>query len=170
MNDWRKDPKARRRLRYTWYNMIWRCENPNDKNFHRYGGRGISVCEEWHNYPTFIEWAYESGYDPYAKYMECTLDRIDNDGNYEPSNCQWISMKEQTKHTCRSHRLTYLGETHTLIEWVEITGMPASTIYKRAELGMPPKKVLAPYNLASKKPIKGTEKWTHRVEIAKTDT
>ena len=82
---------------YTIYNaMMSRCYNPNVPHYFRYGGRGISVCDEWrNNYYSFREWAYESGYDENAPRGKCTIDRIDDDGNYCPENCRWVDMKVQ---------------------------------------------------------------------------
>lgn len=79
------------RLYYSWYAMVDRCNNPKNKRFHRYGGRGISVCEEWEkDFSVFREWAMKNGYSD-----DLSIDRIDNDGNYEPSNCKWSTAKEQ---------------------------------------------------------------------------
>ena len=75
--------------------MIGRCENQNALPYPNYGGRGIKVCDDWHNYEKFKAWALESGYDKDAPYGQCTLDRKDNNGDYEPSNCRWVDMKTQ---------------------------------------------------------------------------
>jgi hypothetical protein len=84
------------RLYNVWNGMKTRCINPNAKSYRAYGGRGITVCDEWlHNFPAFQEWAITHGYDETAPFGECTIDRIDVNGNYEPSNCRWVSMEVQ---------------------------------------------------------------------------
>lgn len=111
----------------TWLNIKTRCQNPKAKGYDRYGGRGIKVCEEWKNdFMCFYKWAMENGYRE-----GLTIDRKDNDGNYEPSNCRWITRKEQMNNYSRNHLITADGETHTIQEWSEITGIPATRIVAR---------------------------------------
>ena len=83
------------RLHRIWTGMKTRCLNSNDYHYKWYGARGVRICEEWLDFKPFAEWALSNGYDE-----ELTIDRIDNNGNYEPANCRWISHSEQSK----SHR------------------------------------------------------------------
>lgn len=83
------------RLYNVWVGMRQRCNDPNHKSFMNYGGRGIKVCKEWDDFTVFEKWAMENGYDPDASYGECTLDRVNVDGNYEPSNCRWADLLTQ---------------------------------------------------------------------------
>lgn len=86
------------RLYGVWANMKDRCYNPNNTHYKYYGERGIAICEEWKdNYACFKEWAYQNGYDDLAPRGECTIDRIDVDGNYSPTNCRWVDMATQSQ-------------------------------------------------------------------------
>lgn len=78
------------RLYNIWCAMRYRCKSPKCSGYHNYGGRGITVCSEWQKFIPFMEWALEHGYRD-----DLTIDRIDNDGNYEPSNCKWSTVKQQ---------------------------------------------------------------------------
>ena len=107
--------------------MIGRCKYPSNINYKAYGGRGICVCEEWQkDFRNFYKWAMENGYED-----GLTIDRIDVDGNYEPSNCRFVPMSEQYNNRTDNHYLTYNGETHTLSEWSRIKGINVGTLKDR---------------------------------------
>ena len=127
---------ARTKLNYRYENMISRCYNPKDKNYINYGARGIGVCDEWRNDSrTFYFWAIEHGYDEDANYMQCTLDRIDVNGDYSPENCRFVDIKTQCNNRTSNHLITYNGETHNLAGWEEKTGIKRGTIARRLKLG-----------------------------------
>lgn len=120
------------RLYNVWCAMKRRCTNKNVPEYPRYGGRGISVCDDWKNsFDSFRTWALSTGYNEDAPRGMCTLDRIDNDGNYCPENCRWVTQQEQMNNVCYNHRITYNGETHTIAEWSRIRNIPYSKILNR---------------------------------------
>lgn len=118
------------RLWHIWSGMRRRCEETCNKDYPRYGGRGISVCEEWHDYSIFKEWALSHGYND-----KLTLDRIDSNGNYEPANCRWATAKEQNNNRRSNHILEYNGERHTISQWSELSGVPSKTLLYRINAG-----------------------------------
>lgn len=132
------------RLYNVWKNMKVRCNNPHSKEYKYYGQRGISVCDEWNDFNVFREWSYNNGYDENAKRGECTLDRIDVNKNYDPSNCRWVNMKTQCAnrrewgtdtHNHEKITWTFNGETHTVAEWSEITGIKEKVLRSRKYKG-----------------------------------
>lgn len=125
----RKYPKeaVSSRLYRIWFSMKQRCYDSKSSNFYLYGGRGISVCAEWKNdYISFYNWAVTNGYSD-----SLSIDRINNNGNYEPSNCRWATRREQANNTRRNTILTLGNESHTASEWSRITNIGLSTILQR---------------------------------------
>lgn len=114
------------RLYGIWCSIKDRTTNKNTPAYRWYGKRGISMCPEWQSFEKFRIWAKNSGYGAHL-----TIDRIDNDGNYEPNNCRWVTPKQQANNTRKNRMITYNGETHTVSEWAEITGIKRSTISNR---------------------------------------
>lgn len=112
--------KSDREILYTrWLSMKRRCYNPNDRNYRFYGARGVRVCDEWKdNFESFYQWAITHGFK-----RELTIDRIDYYGNYEPINCRWITMKEQSNNRRDNHRYCIDGVEKTLSEWCDIYGV-----------------------------------------------
>lgn len=97
--------KSHTRLFYVWCTMKQRCYDPKHEHYGRYGGRGITVCDEWlHDFQAFYNWAMANGYDENAPQGQCTIDRIDNDRGYSPDNCRWVDMKAQNKNRSNSKK------------------------------------------------------------------
>lgn len=122
---------TKKRIYSVWFAMLDRCENPKNISYKNYGGRGIKVCEEWHDVEIFYSWACENGYSEQLTGIEQSIDRIDVNGNYTPSNCKFVSAKEQHNNTRRNKYITYDGVTHTIAEWAEIKGMIWQTLNNR---------------------------------------
>lgn len=99
----KKNARSRERLYRVWVCMRHRCRSENGKNAKWYKNVGISVCDEWEDYDVFKEWALASGYNERAEFGECTIDRINPFGNYEPSNCRWATVKEQNNNTRKQY-------------------------------------------------------------------
>jgi hypothetical protein len=118
--------------RNTWTAMVYRCTSPNSSSYHKYGGRGIAVCERWLTYENFVN---DMGERPGKEY---TIDRIDNEKGYFPGNCKWSTAKEQA--TNRRQRkdarlITYNGEEKPLKQWAEEFGLEYYTLDARIKRG-----------------------------------
>ena len=116
----------------TYYSMMNRCYSPKCNTYKYYGGRGIKVCDEWHDVNEFAKWADKT----YSQGM--TLDRIDTDGDYSPSNCRWATRKEQANNRRSCVNITYNGETHNISEWAKIVGVSRITLNRRYHMGCRP--------------------------------
>lgn len=123
--------KSKTPLYKIWIAMRQRCENPKEKNYHRYGGRGITVCPEWGRYEVFMEWALSHGYIE----GQTDIDRRDNDKGYSPENCRFISHKENLRNTHRKLHDVIEGEDITLAEAAERHGLPYRLVYQRYKRG-----------------------------------
>ena len=134
-----ENAKSQSPLWHTWSGMISRCENVNNQSWNDYGGRGISVCEEWHDFKKFEEWAIGNGYRPGCG---LSLDRIDVNGNYEPSNCRYTTSSVQLvnrrpRKPNKKSLVTINGVTKTKREWCEEYGIWDATVnYRIKHMGM----------------------------------
>lgn len=146
----RKHNKSHTRI-YSIYRKIKdRCYNKNSDSFKYYGGRGISMCKEWlDNFRSFDKWAMENGYKKHL-----TIDRIDVNGNYEPKNCRWVSIKVQNRNKRSNIYLEHDGIKLTLKEWSEKTGIGYCNIIYRYKKGWTPQRILGDVN----KPIRDGRK------------
>lgn len=125
------------RLYVIWKGMHQRCSDPNWRGAKYYIKKGIRVCDEWRDYAVFRKWALSNGYRE-----DLSIDRIDNDGNYCPENCRWVTARVQANNQSRNRRITYAGETKTLGEWSSITGIPYDTLKRRLYSGWSEEKAL----------------------------
>ena len=134
------------RLYDIWINMKQRCSNPKTKSYAVYGGKGIQVCEEWKSsFTTFMQWARAQGYDD-----TLTIDRIDADKGYEPSNCRWITKAENSRRAsetniafiqangAKAKEYEYKGKSQSLYAWAEEIGISYTSMYRRIKNGWPP--------------------------------
>jgi hypothetical protein len=135
----------------TWVNMISRCKYPSIRNYKWYGGRGIKVCDRWLTFKNFYE---DMGNRPSGKF---TLERIDNDGNYEPDNCIWALATDNKNNTRANRKLTFNGKTLSVSQWARELNINKYTIAARLRYGWPVESVLS-------EPIKMGVKLDHRLK------
>lgn len=135
--------KTDKRIYNIWKKMKDRCFIKNSKSYCNYGGRGITICEEWKaSFESFRDWALNNGYS-----CDLTLDRINVNGNYEPSNCRWATRRQQATNKRNCHYLNYNGETKTLTEWAEECGIPTNTLKSKLKKGLTLKEIIKNKNL-----------------------
>ena len=125
------------RLYEIWRQMRYRCENPHNQAYEKYGGRGIAVCDEWHDFAIFRKWALENGYKD-----TLSIDRIENDKGYCPDNCRWATSYIQMNNRRMCNVLEFNSESLTLLQWAERTGIPRSTLFNRLKRGWDIEKAL----------------------------
>lgn len=129
--------------------MKQRCYNKNNKDYSGYGNRGIKIYQEWlNNYEKFHNWALNNGYKE-----GLYIDRINNNGNYEPNNCRWINNKENTNNTRKNNHILYKGKTYTIQEFSEFCKISRTTLVQRLKLGWDLEKIV------NTKPILGRNQY-----------
>jgi hypothetical protein len=120
---------SRTRTYYSWSGAKERCSRKKSKQFKNYGGRGIKMCRRWLN--SFKNFLKDMGEKPIGK----SIDRINNNGDYKPSNCRWATQKEQTNNTRKNHFLKFRGKKMSISQWAEEIGMKENTLYLRIHKG-----------------------------------
>ena len=136
--------KTGTRLYVVWCDMRRRCYDEESSSYSNYGGRGITVCDEWlgdGGFMRFHSWAYSHGYDENAPKGECTLERIDNNGNYSPDNCCWTSLKRQAQNKRNTHIVTF-GKQQSLSDFCEEYGVSRTLASERLQRGWSPAEVM----------------------------
>lgn len=134
------------RIYRIWYCMLRRCYAPTYYEYHNHGGRGIIMCDEWRNdFVAFYNWAMENGYKD-----NLTIDRIDNNGNYEPNNCRWATMMEQSNNTRRNVFYEYNGERLTIAQLARKYNIEYGTLYSRLKNYNMPIDIAINYNKGKK--------------------
>jgi hypothetical protein len=122
----------------VWSGMLTRCGNPNTRAYADYGGRGIRVCERWLDFALFFA---DMGERPSSGH---SIDRIDNDGNYEPANCRWATRKEQNNNSRHNRLITINGISKTLEDWANYAGFVPGTLNYRLKMGWHESELLLP--------------------------
>lgn len=130
---WNQEKRTKHGMSGTHIHKVWiamrdRCNNPNNPSFHNYGGRGIKVCKRWDSFANFLA---DMGDRP----AQFEIDRENNDGDYKPSNCRWLSRQGNLNNKRSNRFLELNGETHTIAEWSRITGLSWLTIRQRLRYG-----------------------------------
>ena len=125
------------RLYRIYKHMLNRCNNPNDIRYTQYGGRGISICDEWNTFEKFATWANNNGYQD-----TLSIDRIDVNKDYSPENCRWSTPYEQSCNKTNTRLVTFGGKTQCIAEWAKELNMPYKKLWRRFNLGWDVKRAL----------------------------
>lgn len=145
------------KLYEVWKSIKQRCYNPKHHAYKNWGGRGIKVCDEWkENFQAFYDWSYSNGYKEECQKSEkdkLTIDRINNDGDYCPSNCRWVNRTTQSRNKRVNKKIIYKNEEHCLVEWCEILNLYYQTINARLRRGWSIEKS---FETPTKRPYDGT--------------
>jgi len=144
---------------YIWVSMKQRCNNPTDRKYKNYGGRGIKVCPEWQS--NFARFLKDVGYRPTDQH---SLERIDNDGNYEPGNVKWATKYEQVRNSRHNVFITVNGRTQCAMDLSTETGINRRTILYRYRSGWTGERILDPSNCQGKH-LKGKRSWNSKKRI-----
>jgi len=135
---WRNRVDDTRPTYDSWKNMYHRCMNVNTPDYRYYGARGIKICKRWLNdYDAFVE-------DMGLRDEGMTLDRIDNQGHYEPGNCRWATRKEQSRNKRNNHILTIDGRSQTIADWADESGIACRALWIRVQAGYTGRDLLRP--------------------------
>lgn len=139
--------KSKTRLYHVWSSMKGRCQNQNATEYSNYGGRGIRVCNAWmKDFEEFERWAIASGYKE-LPHGECTLDRINSDGDYSPENCRWVNMKRQNNNRRNNRKVVVGGKKFSLTEASNMSGIEPATLCWRIDNGWKENELFIPANL-----------------------
>jgi hypothetical protein len=142
-----KHGQIRHPIYTSWRAMRRRCNSPSSDQWRHYGGRGIQICHEWESFPAFMAWALSAGWKP-----GLTIERVNVDGNYEPSNCKWATPLEQSVNRRAMLPVEVDGLSFSVLQWSKKTGIPQATLYKRYHAGIRGSKFIArPVNPATRK-------------------
>lgn len=133
----------------VWSSMVKRCRNPNDRAFKDYGGRGIKVCDRW--LTSFENFLADMG-EPTPGMQ---LDRIDNEGNYEPRNCRWVTSKQNCRNRRSNVFIEYQGQRKSIAEWAELAGLERKTLEYRLRAGWPAERALNTPSTTNRKNTNG---------------
>lgn len=129
---------SKTRVYHIWQDIKKRCYNKKSKCFKRYGGRGITMYKEWLENPkSFYDWSINNGYNE-----NLSIDRINVNGNYEPSNCRWATLEEQANNKRTNRMIEYNGETHTMAEWAHLYNIKYKLLFSRLKKGWSIEKAL----------------------------